>query len=60
MYTSIIDLSLPENKSLKDEWEISDDETKVQVTIAFHAIIHWKKSVKLFSSILVHSIKNKE
>ena len=21
----------------------SDDETKVQVTIAFHAIIHWKK-----------------
>lgn len=43
LYTSIIDLSLPENKSLKDEWEISDDETKVQVTIAFHAIIHWKK-----------------
>ena len=43
LYTSIIDLNLPENKHLKDEWKINDNENKVQVTIAFHAIIHWKK-----------------
>lgn len=43
LYTSVIDLSLPNNKYLRDKWGINEDDIKVQITIAFHAIIYWKK-----------------
>lgn len=43
LYTSVIDLNLPDNKSLRNKWGINEEDVKVQVTIAFHAIIYWKK-----------------
>lgn len=43
LHTSVIDLSLPNNKYLRDKWGINEDDVKVQITIAFHAIIYWKK-----------------
>lgn len=47
IYTSIIDINKPENIKIKDNWKLGNDEDnldlKVQVTIAFLAIIYWKK-----------------
>lgn len=47
IYTSIIDINTPENISIRDKWKLGNEEDnlelKVQVTIAFLAIIRWKK-----------------
>ncbi|WP_394774035.1 hypothetical protein [Flavobacterium sp.] len=47
IYTSIIDINTPENAIIKDTWRNSNEkdnlDLKVQVTIAFLAIIHWKE-----------------
>lgn len=47
IYTSIIDINTPENAIIKDTWGSSNEkdnlDLKVQVTIAFLAIIHWKE-----------------
>lgn len=47
IYTSIIDINKPENIEIKDNWKLGNNEDnldlKVQVTIAFLAIIYWKK-----------------
>ena len=47
LYASIIDINTEDNMKIKDSWgEIQNDsgeDIKVQVTIAFLAIIYWKK-----------------
>ncbi|OOV28877.1 hypothetical protein BXU11_02750 [Flavobacterium sp. LM5] len=47
LYTSVIDLNIPENKELKDEWKLEEEDNnldlKVQISIVFSAIIYWKK-----------------
>lgn len=47
IYTSVIDINTPENKEIKDKWNIEDEEDnldlKVQLTIAFLSVIYWKK-----------------
>lgn len=47
LYSSVIDLNIPENKELKDEWKLEEEDNnldlKVQLSIAFLAIIYWKK-----------------
>lgn len=47
LYTSIIDINLPENKAIKDTWfqkNIPESEDlKVQVAISFTTILYWNK-----------------
>ena len=47
LYYSVIDLNIPENKELKDEWKLDEEDNnldlKVQLSIVFLAIIYWKK-----------------
>ncbi len=45
IYTNVIDINLPENKILKDEYITSDDEElKVLLLISFIFLIKWKKN----------------
>ncbi|WP_037317956.1 hypothetical protein [Salegentibacter sp. Hel_I_6] len=47
IYTSIIDISKPENEKVKEKWESKEfkdnSEVQVQITVAFLAIIYWRK-----------------
>lgn len=44
IYTNVIDVNLPENKKLKDEYiTTDDDELKVLILISFIFLIKWKK-----------------
>ena len=47
VFSSVIDINTDENRSVKDKWKIENDnnslDLKVQITIAFLAIIYWKK-----------------
>jgi hypothetical protein len=47
LYTSVIDINTPENRKIKDQWNIMNEEDnldlKVQLTIAFLTVIYWKK-----------------
>ena len=46
IYASVIDINTAENKSIKDKWYLQNDSSnldlKVQLTISFLAVIHWK------------------
>lgn len=45
IYTNVIDINLPENKNLKDEYIASDDEElKVLILISFIFLIKWRKN----------------
>ncbi|MXO03319.1 hypothetical protein [Flavobacterium sp. HBTb2-11-1] len=47
IYTSVIDINTTENMAIKDNWKFDNKEgnldLKVQIAIAFLAIIHWRK-----------------
>ncbi len=47
LYTSVLDLTQQENIQLKEEWsangELKEGDIKVQLAIAFHAVVSWKK-----------------
>jgi hypothetical protein len=47
IYASIIDVNSPENEKVKEKWDSKEfkdnSEVQVQVTIAFLAIIYWRK-----------------
>jgi|26BtaG_2_1085354.scaffolds.fasta_scaffold00262_9 hypothetical protein len=67
IYTSIIDINSPENIKVKERWdskEFNDNlEVQVQVTIAFLAIIYWRKDrdivqIKLTSEFKEQGIQN--
>ncbi|WP_454059441.1 hypothetical protein [Elizabethkingia ursingii] len=48
LYTGVIDINLPENNQLKDEYITKDDiELKVLVLISFIFLIKWKKDRKI-------------
>ncbi len=47
LYASIIDINTPENAKVKEKWDSKEfkdnSEVQVQITIAFLAIIYWRK-----------------
>lgn len=47
LYASVIDLNTPENAKLKNKWGLENasksEDLKVQITVEFDSIIHWKK-----------------
>jgi hypothetical protein len=51
IYTSVIDLNIPENEKIKSLWNLENEkdnlDLKVQLTIAFHSVIYWKKDRKV-------------
>lgn len=58
LYTSVLDLTKPENIQLKEEWsangELNEGDIKVQLAIAFHAVVSWKKE----RDIILFNIKS--
>lgn len=48
IYASVIDINKPENKELKDKWNIDNEpdnlDLKVQLALSFLSVIHWKDS----------------
>lgn len=48
LYASVIDINLEKNKDIKDKWNWENKEgnldLKVQLSIAFIGVIHWKKN----------------
>ena len=46
MYSSVIDINLPENKNLKEEYltKDEDNELKVLILISFIFLIKWKEN----------------
>lgn len=47
IYASVIDISNPENEKVKEKWDSKEfkdnSEIQVQITIAFLAVIYWRK-----------------
>ena len=61
LYTSVIDINTPENKEIKDEWNLENEkdnlDLKVQLTIAFLSIIYWKKDRKIIQMNIASEYK---
>ena len=48
LYSNVIDINLPENNSLKEEYSTKDEkELKVLILISFILLIKWKKNRKI-------------
>lgn len=61
IYASIIDINNPDNEKIKEKWESKEfkdnSEVQVQVTIAFLAIIYWRKERDIVQIGLVSEFK---
>jgi len=59
LYASVVDLSRPENLSIKRKWpkEGDEDESRVQITIAFNATLSWRKEREIVQINLASQYK---
>jgi hypothetical protein len=60
IYSNVIDINLPENESLKEEYSTNDEkELKVLILISFIFLIKWKKDRKIIMLSLASPFQEK-